>query len=176
MHLPFGTVGHEAEEYPLLLACLACIMLLGGMVYSPYLQSVSMFLLGISAVWHTVKAGEKHGYLALLPFIVVSLHFFLVLSGVFYPLSDAGYLLERLRIKVPFLGLPFVFYLLPAFPERYYNLIWTFLLVLLGITSLGIAANYFLHQEQINLMIRQGQPMPMPCNHIRYSSTGGCSS
>lgn len=169
MHLPFGTVKPEVKAYPLLLACLACILLLGGMVYSPYLQSVSMFLLGIAAVWHTATVREKHGYWVILPFAVVSLHFFLVLSSVLYPLSDVGYLLERLRIKVPFLGLPLVFFLLPSFPQRYYHLIWNFLLVLLGITSLGIAVNYFLHQEQINLMIRQGQPMPMPCNHIRYS-------
>lgn len=154
---------------PMKMAVISCILLLGGMVYAPYLQSLSMFLLGIAACWHTLAQNQKQDYRGAIVFAVIPLYFFIVLSGLFYPLEDPGYFLERLRIKAPFLGLPLFFWLLPAFSKRDYLLIWSFLAVLLAITSLGITINYFLNQEAINLMIRQGQPMPMPCNHIRYS-------
>ncbi len=154
---------------PMKIAVLSCILLLGGMVYSPYLQSLSMFFLGIAALWYAHVLKQKQDYRTAVAFAIITLHFFIVLASLLYPLEDSGYLLERLRIKAPFLGLPLVFWILPAFPKRYYLLIWSFLVVLLAITSLGITINYLLHQETINLMIRQGQPMPMPCNHIRFS-------
>jgi len=167
--MPLSALLEKKEELPLHLAAGASMLLLGGMVYSPYIQSLSMFLLGASALWYTLAQKHKPDYRSIGVFAAVGLHFLIVLAGLFYPLEEPAYLLERLRIKTPFLGLPLVFWLLPAFPKRHYLLIWKFLLLLLGITSLGITVNYLLHFEEINLMIRQGQPMPMPCNHIRYS-------
>ena len=162
---------NEADRptLPLKMAVMSCVLLLGGMVYSPYLQSLSMFFLGIAALWYALVHKQKQDYRGAVVFAVVTLYFFIVLTGLLYPQEDPGYLLERLRIKAPFLGLPLFFWLLPPFSKRDYLLVWSFLVVLLAITSLGITINYLLHQEAINLMIRQGQPMPMPCNHIRYS-------
>jgi O-antigen ligase len=167
--MPSHTIWNKKEEGALTMAVLSCMLLLGGMVYSPYLQSLSMFFLGAAAVWHALAKKQRDHNREVALFAVVGLHFLIVLAGIFYPPEEPAYLLERLRIKAPFLMLPLVFWLLPAFPKHRYFQVWWFLLILLGITSLGIMANYLLHFEAINLKIRQGQPMPMPCNHIRYS-------
>ncbi|MBK8655722.1 MAG: O-antigen ligase family protein [Haliscomenobacter sp.] len=163
-----------------LLVWILCATLLTGMIYAPYLQSMSLFLLSALAVfaWDTsrtfpirihpaLRSSGKH-FIRRPDFWVIALYFMLVLAGVLYAL-DMGYWLSRLRIKLPFLAIPFVFFLLPSLKERPYLGLWYFLLVLLSMTSLGIGINYLRHFEEVNLLIKQGQPVPMPCNHIRYS-------
>ncbi|MBK8877873.1 MAG: O-antigen ligase family protein [Haliscomenobacter sp.] len=163
-----------------LLVWILCAALLTGMIYAPYLQSLSLFLLSILAVlsWDTSRFFPLRINPALIPsgksffhrpdFWVIALYFILVLAGGLYA-QDMGYWLSRLRIKLPFLAIPFVFFLLPSLKERPYLRLWYFLLVLLSLTSLGILVNYLRHFEEVNLLIKQGQPVPMPCNHIRYS-------
>ena len=157
-----------------------CAALLTGMIYAPYLQSMSLFLLSVPAalVWDASRpfpirinpALTSSGKLFFRrpDFWVIAFYFILVLAGGLYS-QDMGYWLSRLRIKLPFLAIPFVFFLLPSLKERLYLGLWYFLLVLLSMTSLGIVANYLQHFEEVNLLIKQGQSVPMPCNHIRYS-------
>lgn len=172
---------------PIDIAWVSCLLLLTGMVYAPFLQSLSMFGLGVAAAMVLMSRLRKNGFsgdfqqaskrfffahgdaINRVSTGVITLHFAIVLIGVFYPMEDPGYWWERMRIKTPFLALPLIFWLLPPFSRRHYLGIWMFLLILLSLTSFGIIANYLLHMEEINLMIRRGQPMPMPCNHIRYS-------
>ncbi|MBV6427690.1 MAG: hypothetical protein KIPDCIKN_02212 [Haliscomenobacter sp.] len=163
-----------------LLVWILCAALLTGMIYAPYLQSMSLFFLSALAVfaWDTSRTFPIRIHPALMSsgksfirrpdFWVIALYFILVFAGGLYAL-DTGYWLSRLRIKLPFLAIPFVFFLLPSLKERPYLGLWYFLLVLLSMTSLGIGINYLRHFEEINLLIKQGQPVPMPCNHIRYS-------
>jgi len=80
-----------------------------------------------------------------------------------------NYFAERLRIKLPFLILPMAIYLHPRLREKQY-LGWIYgLLVLLTLTCLGVGINYLTHTELINTLIKQGQAMPVPGNHIRFS-------
>ncbi len=163
-----------------LLIWILCAALLTGMIYAPYLQSLSLFLLSAPAVlaWDTSRAfpvrinpvlfSSGKGFLRRPDYVVISLYFLLVLFGGLYA-QDMGYWLSRLRIKLPFLAIPFIFFVLPPLSERLYLKLWYFLLVLLALTSLGILVNYLRHFEEVNLLIKQGHPVPMPCNHIRYS-------
>ncbi len=95
--------------------------------------------------------------------------FLLVVLSAPYSGDDSAYLLERLRIKLPFLILPFAFVSVPRFtPSQYARLHYGFL-ILLCLTAIGVLVNYALDFEAINASIRKGQPIPTPTNHIRYS-------
>ena len=162
------------------LAIFLCYLLMVSLIYSPFLLSVSIIGLIIISVFN-LKIEEKVSF-GLHPrlknnfqrlfqhraFLTVSLFFFIVLVSGIYS-EDMVYWLERLRLKLPFLFLPFVFVSLPAFSERQYLGLLYFLLLLLFVTCMGIGLNYVLHFEEINALIQRGKPMPTPRNHIRFS-------
>lgn len=83
--------------------------------------------------------------------------------------TDMDYSLERLKLKIPFLALPFAFYALPRLSTKSYQMIFTFLVFVLFVTNLGIGINYILHFDEINEKIMMGQAIPTPRNHVRYS-------
>jgi len=159
-------------------ACCALVLL--GMIYSPFLQSAGLILLVALAIfdwrperdfpiaWNPGIKPAVRDFRSRPDYWAPALYFLLVFMGL-YALEAPEYWLARLRIKAPFLFLPFVFFLLPPFSKRLYGMLWYFLLVLLSLTSLGVLLNYLLHAEAIQKLMEQGQPIPMPCNHIRYS-------
>lgn len=101
-------------------------------------------------------------------YIAITLFFWLVLlSGVLT--EDYDYWWERLRLKAPFLVLPFIFYQLPKLSKRQYHHIFYFLVLSLVITCCGIGINYGLHFDEINQAIKEGRSIPTPRNHIRFS-------
>ncbi|MFK7933817.1 MAG: O-antigen ligase family protein [Saprospiraceae bacterium] len=170
-----------------------CILLITSLIYSPFLLSVSMFGLVSVAVLQTNERGRLRLHTQLVPnfkkflrqpeYLAVTLFFWVVfLSG--WQTIDYDYWGERLRLKVPFLVLPFIFYqlresLLVSWSlrvtsslkerEQFYYRILYFLLLLLTVTCIGIGINYLLHFEEINAAIKQGRSIPTPRNHIRFS-------
>ncbi len=98
--------------------------------------------------------------------------FLLVLFTSVYSTEDYEYLLERLRIKIPFLILPFAFAAIPRVPRKFYLNLHYLFFILYVITSFGVLGNYILDFEAINEAISKGQPVPTPTNHIRYSLMG----
>ncbi len=101
--------------------------------------------------------------------LAVMIPFLLVIITAPYSNDDTHYLLERLRIKIPFLILPFAFVSIPSFSKKeYHNLLYIFF-ILITIASIAVFTNYIAHFEEINLNISKGQPIPTPTNHIRFS-------
>lgn len=161
-------------------AWVCCILILAGMVYSPFLQSAGLILLVLLALfdwrperefpiaWNPRIRPAVGDFFSRPDYWAPILYFLVVFMGI-YAVEAPDYWLARLRIKAPFLFLPFVFFLLPPFSKRLYGVLWYFLILLLALTSLGVLLNYLLHAEAIQKLIEQGQPIPMPCNHIRYS-------
>lgn len=98
----------------------------------------------------------------------ISIPFLLVLFTVPYS-EDWSYILERLRIKLPFFVLPFAFILLPQLRKRDLKLIGTFFTIALAVAAVGVLWNYWNNYKAINAMIGQGKPIPTPSNHIRFS-------
>jgi O-antigen ligase len=152
-------------------------VLLFALVYSPYLLSVTMFgiialiflepgpklrpgLGGLINAWHAIQRR---------PALLASATFFLVvLAGGLYS-SEVGYWLERLRIKVPLLALPFALAVLPPLTRRQLGFLLSVWVLLLGVTSVGVGINYAMNFSHIQQLIKQGQSVPVPANHVRYS-------
>lgn len=101
--------------------------------------------------------------------LIITVPFFLVVLTAPYSTEDFPYLLERLRIKLPYLILPFVFFSVPQLTRKEYQHIFYAFLILMGFSSLQVLIHYLLHFDEINVLISQGQPIPTPTNHIRFS-------
>ena len=155
-------------------------VIISALIYSPFLLSVGM--IGLAVVFTFSIDWEKPGWLRFNPHffdyfrrffssrvhLIITLFFFIVfLSGVMT--EDWEYWLNRLQMKLPFLVLPIIFCGLPTLSKRTYLGLFYFLVTALTITCIGILINYLLHFDEINTLMKQGQPMPTPRNHIRFS-------
>jgi O-antigen ligase len=118
--------------------------------------------------------GNVQGFLSNKAYLVAMVPFFIVLVTAFWS-GDLDYTIERLRIKLPFLVLPFAFASIPRFKHREVLLVFYFLLATMTVACLYIGINYLANFEEINDLIGKGQPMPTPSNHIRFSLVLGFS-
>jgi len=104
----------------------------------------------------------------------VTIPFLLVLFSVPYS-EDWTYILERLRIKLPFLILPFSFAVMPALTKRELKIIGTFFVFACTLAAIGVLWNYIQNFEMINYNISRGKAIPTPSNHIRFSLSMACA-
>ena len=126
--------------------------------FSPFLK------VGINPV---VKSNWKKCFSSTV-FWSMSLIFFIAVLGVVNS-EDLSYWLERVRIKLPFLLLPFAFFFLPKFNRRDVHFVFYFLLTFLSLTCIGVLANYAFHFEAFNELLATGKHIPVPRNHVRFS-------
>lgn len=145
-----------------------------GLVFSPPFISVALISLFILGLFDPLK-GINPRWWARLPDTLRSPVFwgmaglYLLLVVGIWQTEDWGYFTERLRIKVPLLALPLLWPGLPDFHEKEYGWISGGFAVFMLCVLAGIVVNYGLHFTEIEDMIRRGQPMPVPRNHIRFS-------
>lgn len=96
--------------------------------------------------------------------------FFLVLLTAPYS-SDFAQTVERLRIKLPFLVLPFALLSIPSFSRRDLQRMAYALLGIMSLVAIGVSIHYFLNLEAITAAVERGKAVPVPSNHIRFSLT-----
>lgn len=156
---------------------LTLLMLAGvafGLVFSPPFLSVGLISLvvlglldplkGINPDW---RAGIGEQLRSPLFWGLSALYLLLLLGA--WQTEDWAYYAERLRVKVPLLALPLIWPGLPKLTTRQKGGVYgVFVLFLLGVV-IAVMVNYALHFTEINDMIRRGQAMPVPRNHIRFS-------
>lgn len=155
---------------------LLCAITIVALIFSRFMITVGMIGL-ITLSLFTMKEGRlrwnwnfKDLKLSspLIAMLGLTLFFWIVLvSGLWS--EDMGEYMDRLRVKLPFLLLPVAFLFLPRLSERqviglFYVLIGSSLL-----STMGVLITYAQDPETYNLLIKQGQNMPTPVNHIRYS-------
>lgn len=146
-----------------------------------FVLSIAMFLLVICAFLQIhfkgqqVKVGLRTDirsnwkrYKADKAFLVISIPFFLVLVSALWS-EDGGYTMERLRIKLPFLILPFAFISMPSLKKKEVLTVFYFLLLVMTVACLYVGMNYLANFDEVNEMIGKGKPIPTPSNHIRFS-------
>ncbi len=143
--------------------------------------SISMIALVVLAVFQLKIDGPKikitlrdtlrenfEKYRRYTPWLAVSIPFLLVLFS--WPWSsDLGYTLERLRIKLPFLVLPFAFASMPALRKREVFTILYFLLVTMSIISVYVLLNFIANFDAEMANLGRGGHLTTPSNHIRFS-------
>jgi O-antigen ligase len=168
---------------PARLATGAASVLAVSMTFSPFLLSVGMWLLVAAALWEAhlqvkltgerVTAGRVlllswRRYISPPKYWVFSLLFLTVLlSGLWS--DDTAFWLERTRIKVPFVVLPWAMANLPALSWRQWCAVPCALVASLVLLCFGVGLNYLLDTDTILHGLREGQPVPVPRHHIRFS-------
>lgn len=147
---------------------LALLCLLVGMVASPVLMSIGVIMLTANAVIN-LKVGELFRQFLRHPVLpgLTAIFFLFALSGLYS--EDTHWLVNRLRMKLPFLLMPFAILSIPRFDQRiYFGLLYIFFFIICGI-CLYLTIWYGLHYEEMTEAYKQGQVLPTPVMHIRFS-------
>lgn len=161
-----------------ILAC--CGLYLLSMSFSPALLSMSMMGLAVAALIRFEPTGswrpvwDVPAIMRLIrpwkqPAIAIIGVLFLIVLFSGLQGGDLNYWLERLRIKLPLLVIPLMFIMFPHFTSKELNGLYYLLVVWMSILCLGVGLNYAWQAAAINELIKQGQSIPVPGDHIRYS-------
>ncbi len=166
---------------------LCCCAAIYGMLWSAEaIISISMILLVLVALFQidyptTENTKTKFGFRksiraklqGKMSWWWITIPFLLVLFSVPYS-EDWNYTLERLRIKLPFLILPFAFAVMPTLGKKELRNIGSFFIAACTIAAVGVLWNYVQNFEAINYNISRGKAIPTPSNHIRFSLSIAC--
>ena len=145
-----------------------CAILLVALLTSKFLLTLGMVALvalgliqkDLKTVWQNFISDK-----ALLT--LTSIFLIVLISGLYS--ENITYLLERLRIKLPFLLLPIALAGLPKFTDKqYFSLLYLFIASII-ISCIGVGINYAMNFDAINYNIGRSGSIPTPINHIRFS-------
>ncbi len=98
----------------------------------------------------------------------LSLVFFVVLLSGINSEEIAPWLLQ-VKLKIPFLILPFAFYVLRPIGKKEHFWIHSAFVIIVLVSSLGVIWSYVSDSDIISGNIGRGQSMPTPIDHIHYS-------
>lgn len=164
--------------------CLACLLVV-SMTFSPFLLSISMWGFVAAAFWNCAldrRGGdlrspstwfhilaESFRNLFRQPSLALMVLLLVAPALSFFWSTDHGYWLERTRVRLPFLVLPWAFANLPRLPRRQTQLVLYVLVWALTVICVGAAINLALHLQDVVAGIGRGNPVPVPRSHIRFS-------
>lgn len=171
------------------LASFFAALLVVSMMLSPFLLSISMWGLVGVAFWHTTVTLQQAGKLEALSglkaawtVLKYSFHQFfrrsdcvvmsllLIIPAVSYFWSiNYEFWLERTRVRIPFFVMPWVFANFPNLSKYQYRSVLYVLFWSVFLICIGVGINLALHTEEILTNLGQGQPIPVPRNHIRFN-------
>ncbi len=96
-----------------------------------------------------------------LPFAIV------LVSGLWS--EDVGYWFTRLKIRLPFLILPVVFWFLPPLNSAWLRAFLSFFVAVIALNIFVVEINYGLNFSRLTDMLGQGRPLPFLKDHITFS-------
>jgi O-antigen ligase len=165
-----------------------CCFLIIGLIFSPFVLSLGIWGLVLSALWHlnlenailtqdyrfnfpifikNLQTGIVRFYAQKAYFALALLFFMVILSGFWS--ENTHYWLERTRVRIPFLVLPFAFANLIDLSKKQLQSVLYFLSLLLFFTCIFLGIRFFLNYEAYMELLRTGQSVPVPRNHIRFN-------
>ncbi len=101
-------------------------------------------------------------------FVLLTALFFVSLLS-FLNTENTDYFLNRIRIKLPFLVLPFAFYSMRNFSQELFFKILYFFFILVCSICLVLLCIYLFDFEYYNKIYGAGRIIPTPIQHIRFS-------
>lgn len=142
--------------------------MLFGMVFSKLLLSMGVIGLMLNAVFHRDLPKHWQRFRAEPALLALAGIFLLyALSGLWS--ENLSWLINRLRMKLPFVALPFAIVAIPAFTQRTHRLLLHFFFLLILATCFYLTAWYLIHWEEMNASYKLGQVLPTPTRHIHFS-------
>ncbi len=147
---------------------LAFLFIMVGMVVSEAMMSMGMIGLTASAVFHNqFRSNFRHfwRHQALVALTSVFLVYFI--SGLWS--ENLAWWMDRLRMKLPFLLVPFAVVAIPRFGRNTYLLLLYVFLLWIALAALYSLLLYALDYEAITWAYREGRVLPTPVQHVRFS-------
>ncbi len=139
-------------------------MLLSRSLISIGMISMAAYAVIVTDVRKNFRIFSSDKILVALTFIF----FIYVISGI--NSSNSVYWIDRVRMKLPFLFMPFSFSVLKNnFSKRLYNLFLYLFFMLVSITSIVAMVQYLKQYDEVNNMYAHGSVLQTPFNHLRYS-------
>ena len=150
------------------LGILGIVTLIVGLLLSRVLISVGMIILMVNAVFNVRIATNARQYFRNPALLAITSIFVMVLMSGLYS-ENLAYFMDRMRIKLPFLLLPFSIVAIPKFNRGlFYGLLYFFFWLMVGVCLYSML-QYLQDFEAINLGYKEGQVIPTPIMHIRFS-------
>lgn len=164
----------RVAQLKLFLGCLFMLML----IFSKYATSSCIILFIILAFynvfypdgkWNPVNAKKQAIEFFKNPaFWAITLIFWVTVLG-FFNSDNLDYWISKVRIRLPFIALPVVFFFLP-WDKNEKNILIVFSVILIALVSTGVVINYILNYEALNELLKGGRSLPVPMqDHIRYA-------
>jgi O-antigen ligase len=153
-----------------LVALIAVVMMIIGlqMPDSPVLLSGGMITLLLSGLLNVNIKQNFNAFIGDKALIALTLIFFIFLfSGI--NSSNMDYLGERLRIKLPFLAMPFAFVAFRGRPVKwFYFLLYLFFLIMVGFCIYEFI-QYLSDYKTVNKLYETSYVIDTPGSHVRFS-------
>ncbi len=148
------------------MVCIIALMI--GLFWSKVMISTAMlYLTGMTLINPYIRNNFKK-FIQNRSLLLITMIFFIYAISGFYS-ENMDYLSERLRTKLPFLMMPFAFASFVPFSRKQYFGMLAFFVFITSIVSAIVLTNYLIHFNEINKGIKNGEAIPAPMNHIRYS-------
>ncbi len=147
-----------------------CVVLMVGLFFSRALMSLSMIsLISVAILNRNVAQNFSRFFKSPVLVLLTGLWLVVVLSGL-WSADNIPYWLERVRVKLPFLVLPFAFFSLPSFSERRFRLLlWLFVAMIMA-GAIWSMAHLVTDYDQIVQGYSKAWVLPTPFeDHIRFS-------
>lgn len=145
---------------------IALQLMIPAILYSKALiTGVYAVLLLISSYYFFYKKEESSSEKSPWWFVLIFLG--VLISGV--NSSDSGEWTRQLVLKAPFLIIPFCIVYRPRLDDIFRRrfLLWTILVF--SISSIPVIYHFMQHRAELLELISQGQPIPTPIEHVKYS-------
>ncbi|MDX1912881.1 MAG: O-antigen ligase family protein [Saprospiraceae bacterium] len=161
----------------------ACLLVV-SLPVSPFLLSVSMWLLVFAAWWHTAqtlqvslrRAGAwwavlRHSFGVLYRHRVYGALSLLLLAPAlsFFWSDDSAYWLRNVQTRLPFLVLPWAFANFPPLEARQWKSVLYLFVWYIAAICVGVGIHFILHYDAIIEGLGRGNPVPVPRSHVRFS-------
>lgn len=147
---------------------ISCLMVFAGFSCSRLVISLGVIGLIISGML-AINIRQTAATYIHRPAFYINILFFLVilLSGI--NSDNTAMWLNFLRIKIPFLILPFAFCGFTFFDRAFLNKLLFAFVVCMSVSAGFVMVRYALNYEEINHYILSGSSIPVPFSHIRYT-------
>lgn len=147
---------------------LACTVWIIGIVWSRFAISLGMILILVAGLWHGQIVDKLKSFFTNKYYLCVLGIFILYLATGLYS-DNQDYFMQRMRIKLPFLFLPFAFASVQNIDRETIKQV---MYVFIGVTLTGVLWSLSHFLLDVNVYIEnysKGQILPTPIHHIRFS-------
>ncbi len=143
---------------------------IAGLFVSRAMPSIAMIALIVYAVVLTDPRKTFRAFFHDRVLVALSLVFFIYVFSALNSTEDKGFLLERIRLKLPFLALPVAFTVFKnnISLRQFHSYLYLFVFLVV-ITSLTVCIEFYKDFHSIMVAYSQGQVIDTPFNHVRYS-------